>query len=103
MRTHYEFCQTRQHLGVELHLESDAARPLAELVRSYAGKTVAGGACDLVWDPAWSSGRGRLVARFPPDAASETVAQAMHDLISLTISPVGSRLQELYGQWKTMG
>jgi hypothetical protein len=35
-RTHYEFYQTSRYLGVELHLESDAARPLATYLAGLA-------------------------------------------------------------------
>jgi hypothetical protein len=101
MRTHYEFRQTIQQLAAELHIETDAARPLSELLRAFAGKPVAGGASTLIWDQTWSAGRGRLAAPFSLDAASQDVAQAMRDLINLTFDATESRLRALYNDSKT--
>lgn len=103
MRTHYEFRQTSQQLGAELHIESDAARPLAEFLRSFAGKPVARGECTLVWDQTWNSGRGRLAAQFAPSTSPQTLAEAMRDLISLTQEPVEAHLRALSGQSKAVG
>ncbi|HBZ70561.1 MAG TPA: hypothetical protein DEP35_12870 [Deltaproteobacteria bacterium] len=88
---HYEFQDANGQIGAELHLESDAARPLADLLCSFAGRPVAGGASKLVWDPTWSSGRGRLAAFFPIETDPETVAEAMRDLIRLTYEEVSKR------------
>lgn len=93
--THYEFMQTKDGVGAEFHIESDVARPLSESLMPFAGKVVADGRSVLAWDQNWSSGRGRLAARFPRDTPAEVVAQAMRDLIAMTGSTVTSVLQRL--------
>jgi len=103
MRTHYEFRQTSQQIAAELHIESDAARPLAEMLHAFAGKPIAGGASTLIWDQTWNSGRGRLTAPFSPGAAPQILAQAMQDLINLTFEATQSRLRALYNESKTAG
>ena len=95
MRTHYEFILSRGYIGAELHIESDAARRLGETLERFAGKTVADGQGVLVWNQNWSSGRGRLSAQFPINMPPQTIAQAMRDLIALTISVATERLNAL--------
>lgn len=96
LRVHYEFYQTSQCIGAELHLESDMARPLAALLVHLAGASVASGEGTLAWDAKWSSGRGRLAAWFDPDTAeASTVAAAMLDLISLTRGTVDTWLKSV--------
>jgi hypothetical protein len=94
-RTHYEFYQTRTYIGAELHLEADAARPLGTLLAPFAGRPVANGGAYLVWDQNWSSGRGRLAARFPVATDPDIIATAMRDLIALTRIPATEKLREL--------
>lgn len=94
-RVHYEFIQENAQISAELHLESELARPLGQILSRFDGKPVAGGACKLAWDQSWSSGRGRLAARFDLKTAAETVAGAMSELIDLTRDSVGPRLREL--------
>lgn len=93
--THYEFYRTIKGTGAELHLESDAARPLASALQVFAGTTLGDGLPPLIWDAAWSSGRGRLTCRFPPGAEPKDIAKAMTELIKRTRKDVGRRLQEL--------
>jgi hypothetical protein len=95
MGTHYEFTQARDQVGAELHIESDRARGLSEILAPLNGKAVASGQGTLKWDSSWSSGRGRLQALFPLTAPAQTIAQAMSDLIALTRSPVTERLKTL--------
>jgi hypothetical protein len=95
MRTHYEFYQTRSYIGAELHIESESARPLATRLSQFAGKNVADGQGTLVWDRNWSSGRGRLVAQFPPSTPPQVVAHAMRDLVSMTRAIVTKELNAL--------
>jgi hypothetical protein len=96
-RTHYEFYQTNSYLGAELHIESDAARPLSGVLVALVGKPVLNGTKQLVWDQAWSSGRGRLAVRFAPSDNPVDIAQAMKELITITFPIVTERLGELFG------
>lgn len=92
---HYEFYRTGKYLGVELHLEADLAKPLAAVLQPLAGSSLVDGAPPLVWDPSWSSGRGRLACRLPVDSEAQLVAQAMNELIRLTRPVVDPLLRQL--------
>jgi len=94
-RTHYEFYRTSSYLGVELHLESDRARPLSLYLAPLAGTPVVRGTKKLEWDPTWNSGRGRLTIRFALSDDPTDAAQAMKELISLTYPTVTDRLRQL--------
>ena len=96
-RTHYEFYQTSSQIGAELHIETDAGKPLTAILSPLAGRLVAGNATALTWDAGWSSGRGRLMAKFPPSEDPSVVAKAMEDLIALTHVSVRDKLIELAG------
>jgi|SRR5580700_1653506 hypothetical protein len=93
-RTHYEFYQTSTYIGAELHIESDAARPLSEILAPLAGTMAQGSS--LIWDQAWSSGRGRLTIRFSLGEDPSKVAQAMRELIEFTYPDVTQRLAQLF-------
>lgn len=93
--THYEFYRTSKGIGAELHLESDDAKPLASSLQLLAGATLVEGLPPLIWDAAWSAGRGRLICRFPPGAEPKDIAKAMGELIARTREDVGRRLREL--------
>jgi hypothetical protein len=93
-RTHYEFYRTSKGIGVELHLESDAAKPLSKTLQPFAGTVLADGQPPLLWDQSWNSGRGRLMCRFPPDADPALPARAMMELINRTRSLVAEHLNE---------
>jgi hypothetical protein len=97
-RTHYEFYQTQSYIGVEIHIESDFARPLSALLSPLAGKVIESGNRTLIWDNTWSSGRGRLAARFPHEDNPALIAGAMKELIELTFAPATGKLSELTQQ-----
>jgi hypothetical protein len=94
-RTHYEFYQTQSSIGAELHIESDLAKPLSALLSPLGGKVVGAGNRTIIWDNAWSNGRGRLVVRFSHEDDPSIIAGAMKELIELTKTPVGAKLSEL--------
>jgi hypothetical protein len=94
-RTHYEFYQTQSYIGVEIHIESDFARPAGAVLSALGGKIMGAGHKALIWDSAWSNGRGRLTARYSHEDSPATIASAMSELIDLTFSPMNSKLAEL--------
>ncbi len=92
---HYEFYRTNKNLGVELHLETDAARPVATVLQPLAGSVLIEGTPPLVWDPSWNNGRGRLACRLPVDSDPALAAQAMKELIRRTKPDVDKALQQV--------
>jgi hypothetical protein len=97
---HYEFRQVRDQIGAELHiavrLSASKAVSIGEFLKQFAGRTVADGAGELIWDEQWDAGRGRLAAIFRLPTSPETVAAGMRDLISMTRSGV-------FGIYKQVG
>jgi hypothetical protein len=82
---HYELLDYGGSVGAEIHLETEAVRPLAVLLqglaepvaRIFPGRRVE-------WDPAWWRNRGRLRVMFPAEASPEEVAHGFQDLIRAT-------------------
>jgi hypothetical protein len=101
-RTHYEFYQTQSYIGAELHIESDQARPMADVLSPLNGMTLPQAGKQLLWDPQWSSGRGRLTARFARGGDAATIALAMKELIDATYAPVTDRFA-LLGKHSAVG
>jgi hypothetical protein len=95
IRIHYEFVEKRGEIGVELHLESEKAALLAPFLAKLAGSPVGLLKTPLEWDPLWSSGRGRLVARYSLAENREAIAKAMLDLISMTRTRVAQAIPQL--------
>jgi hypothetical protein len=89
---HYEFYQTKSVIGAELHLNHPEVASIAEFLKPFDGRAVAGGAAKLTWDATWNSGTGRLAAFFPLNSSPEIVAAAMRDLIAMTRSGVSKYL-----------
>ena len=84
---HYELLDYGGKVGVEIHLESDAMRPLQNVVRSLVDKTrTRFPTLHVEWEPEWYGG-GRLRVLFPSETSAATVAAAMVTLINET-SPV---------------
>lgn len=94
-RAHYEFYQTQAHIGAEIHIESDFARPLSAILSPLDGTKLKSGNQPLIWDNAWSNGRGRLAARFTHQDDPLVIAGAMKDLIDVTFAPITAKLSEL--------
>lgn len=82
---HYELLDYYGEVGAEIHLESEAVRPLAGRVRAlrdrvasrFPGRPVG-------WDPAWSRERGRLSVLFDKSCAPDEVAAGLRTLIDET-------------------
>ena len=82
---HYELLDYGGPVGVEIHLETDALRPLAPRVRALRDRVARrfpGQPVD--WDPTWSRDRGRLYVLFREDQAPEEVAVGLRALIDET-------------------
>ena len=93
-KTHYEFYQGRDSMGVELHLEADlAAQQLRSVLIPFAGTPLASTKRPIVWDPAYFSGRGRLRIAFELSAEPAQIAQAMAELIEMTRGKVSEVIQ----------
>ena len=88
---HYEFIQTSQEIGAELHLEDDKVKFLASPLSKLHGTKLSNGAV-LVWDPRWVSNRGRLMVKYPVNEDAAVVAQTMHALIAATRALVDQAL-----------
>lgn len=83
---HYELLDYGDRVGAEIHLESDAVRSLAPILRGFTeaeggqfrGRT-------LEWESGWSRNRGRLRVLFEEDAPAEEVAEGMVALVDHTL------------------
>jgi hypothetical protein len=96
-RVHYEFSRTNKGIEAEVHLEADAGKPVADILRPFAGQTLVQGTPPLSWDQTWSSGKGRLMPKFLPGVDPVAIAKTMVALVQLTRGPIGARLRELAG------
>lgn len=88
---HYEFFNYSDEIGVELHLESDDVKHLAQNISLMNGSHVLPGLA-LQWDPRWSSNRGRLLAKFSKEESPDRVAAAMNAVISQTRERIEQQL-----------
>jgi hypothetical protein len=93
---HYEFCSHEDAIGVELHLESDEVRNLAERLEPLAGTELAEGVT-LEWDSRWSKRRGRLMCKVPKGQDPALAAGAMEALICLTLCLINRELSLGHG------
>ena len=93
-RVHYEFIQSRDTIGVDLHLEDALAAQLAPRLRPFAGRSIGPLDTRIEWDQSWNKNRGRLTARFPLSTPAEPVAASMVALVLLTSDEVRAGLQQ---------
>lgn len=89
---HYEFYNTQDEIGVELHLESEEVRHLGDSLSALDGTELLP-QLPLQWDPRWSRKRGRLVAKLAKDDPPEKAATAMAALIEKTRPVVESKMK----------
>jgi hypothetical protein len=92
---HFEFMDHGDEMGVELHIESNAALLAQETVRESvdaAARAIPAGRA--TFDPRWSRGRGRLVVRLPSALSPADVAHAMVRLIEVTEASVEAALNQ---------
>jgi hypothetical protein len=82
---HYELLDYGGPVGAEIHLETDAVRPLAGRVRALRERVARRFPGQPVeWDPAWSRDRGRLYVLFREHCSPEEVAAGLRALIDET-------------------
>ena len=92
---HYEFTHVRGFIGAELHLENSNAARLGPDLARFSGTKLGPRKTVLEWDPKWSSGRGRLIARYDAAEDPQVIAATMVDLINQTrkaVVDIASRL-----------
>jgi hypothetical protein len=90
---HYEFLAFDVNgVGVELHLEADSVKYLVASLEPLAQR-LKPSFPDIVWDPKWSKGRGRLMIR-STNVAPVVIAKMMHDFISYTRPVVEEAMAE---------
>ncbi len=84
---HYELLDYGGDVGAEIHLESDAVRPLGPRVQALRER-VAGRfpGLEVTWDGGWSRGRGRLRVLFPAGTPVERVASGIQTLVEETFA-----------------
>lgn len=91
---HYEFLSYGdQSIGVELHLESNAVKPLADVLE-LAVPQLRVKYPTLLWDPKWSKNRGRLLVEMK-GASPPEIAQTMGTFIDDTRAMVDAELPNL--------
>lgn len=94
-RTHYELMTTKYQIRVDLHIESDAARPVKDTLLPLVGTVLVEHTPPVVWEPNWSNGKGRLSVPLPLDESSDKVAAVLKAMIDKTHDLVASRLKDL--------
>ena len=73
-------------MGAEIHLESDAVRPLGEQVHALIERVAHQFPAQYVeWDATWYRNRGRLRVLFDTLTPPAVVASGMHALIEETL------------------
>jgi hypothetical protein len=93
---HYELLDHGADVGAEIHLESDAVRPLGPRVQALLAR-VAGRlpGLEVTWDADWSRGRGRLRVLFPAGMPAERVAEGVHALVDETFADLDAAATRL--------
>lgn len=84
---HYEFLKTADAIGVEIHLESEAARSVSSTVESFSRRRIGDSFRLLQWESAWTYGP-RLFVKFPLGAPPEQIASTMFQLIEITAKTI---------------
>lgn len=96
---HYELLDYGEQapaFTLEIHLESEAVRPLRDTVGALLEPVRALFPGRLVdWQPQWGRGRGRLRVAVPDDTPAIEVATAMMRLVEHTREPISRALAEL--------
>jgi hypothetical protein len=93
---HYELLDYGGAVGVEIHLESDAVRPLAEPVRALTTRVAPRFRAQRVeWDATWWRHRGRLRIIFGSGTSPARIAAGMRLLIELTLPDLDTAASRL--------
>lgn len=93
---HYEFLDYGGAVGVEIHLENTATRPLREHVKASTSRLAARFPQQTVrWDDTWYRGCGRLCVFFDERASPAAVAAAMGTVVAETFTDFDGLAREL--------
>jgi hypothetical protein len=93
---HYELMMEGGSPAIELHIESETAKPLGpSIAASVIDGRLAGVDGTVEWDPAWYGGRGRLRLRLEPDLAPDEIAARLAQLIEATHPLLDDRARAL--------
>jgi len=93
---HYEFLDYGGAVGIEIHLESEAVRSLAEPVRALTPRVAQHFRGQRVeWDPTWWRHRGRLRVVFGADTSPAAIAAGMRLLIEVTLPELDAAASHL--------
>ncbi|MCH9648209.1 MAG: hypothetical protein K0U98_08220 [Deltaproteobacteria bacterium] len=95
---HYELLDYGDRVGAEIHLESDAVRPLGPVLRDLTAAVGEQFRSQTVeWEPGWSRNRGRLRVLFEENSPAEEVAEAMVALVDKTLPTLEGQGGGLWG------
>lgn len=93
---HYEFLQTvKNGLSIELHIENDKYKSLANIFKKLADSLPSIGDNQLEFDPKWSSNRGRLRIVFGEESDFSKIAQSMIQFIEKTKQPITEEIAQI--------
>lgn len=93
---HYELLDHGHGIGAEIHLESDAVRPLSELLQQLCIRVAALFPEErVIWDPSWYKNRGRLIVYFSEDRSPDNVATGLSRLVQTTFPELDTAVSKL--------
>lgn len=99
----YQFLERNNYIGVEIHLESEKLKPLADILKPYVDiikdMDEFEQAKSVHWDPLWfrnqkSGGAGRLIIEFPKTTFPSVIVDAMINLIKHTFDDINDNLPD---------
>ena len=88
----YRFSQKATAIRVTLYLYSEM---LAESIKPLVGQTIAEGQGTLAWHDSPMTNSWRLLANLPMTLPAENIAQAMRDLMPMTMPIIAEKLNSL--------
>jgi hypothetical protein len=81
-------------LGLEIHLEADEVKSLAEILISFKDPFISlFPEAEVLWDPTYMQGRGRLQVRFERGTDAGMLAEAMKTIIKETFPAIDKVLK----------
>lgn len=94
---HYEFCDYRANIGVEIHLEGENVRPLSPVIEPLAEQLMDAfpEAIEVKWYPRALKGRGALRITYGPDCSPKAIAIGMKTLVERTSAIVDKAVKDL--------
>lgn len=101
---HYEFLLGLSgKIGVEIHLERETVKPLAELLSTFESTLAldfpeaiaAKDALQVRWSNRWCRGLGRLRVRYEAKTSPATIAKGMQRLIEKTFPLLDAKIKAL--------